>query len=240
MKGSNCSTWGHGHKAAQELNRFYDQIMIDEFQDFREDDFSLIVSLAKKIDNILLVGDYYQHSVSGVNNTGKPFVTGKPKKSVSYSEFVQSVRSEGFEIDETTLVKTRRCPEKICEFVREKLGIKIYADNNNVGDVLWLDSDVETILENDNIVKLVYENSAKYSFQSQNWSYSKGNTFADACVILTKALDDLSCPAFSSKNIAKTTLNKLYVALTRTKGNLLIITDSQFQAVKDKYLKSTP
>ena len=227
-------------KASEKLNSFFDQIMIDEFQDFREDDFELILSLSKSIDNILLVGDYYQHSVSALNNTGMPFEKGrgKSKASVTYSEFVTNVKAEGFDVDETTLLKTRRCPENVCDFTRTKLGIEIYADNTNNGTVIWVqDSDVELILENDYLVKLVYENSAKYSFRSQNWSYSKGNTFNDSCVILTKALDGFECPKFSSQSIAKTTFNKLYVALTRTKGSLYIITDKQFQAVKAKYLR---
>ena len=47
-----------------------DKIEIDEFQDFREDDYELIVKLTKRLNNVVLVGDYYQHSVSGRNNTG--------------------------------------------------------------------------------------------------------------------------------------------------------------------------
>jgi len=226
-------------RASSAMNRFYDQIMIDEFQDFREDDFDIIVALSKGVDNVLLVGDYFQHSVSAINNTGKPFVKGKPKTTVTYNDFVQSVKAEGFDVDETTLVKTRRCPEKICTFVTSKLGIEICADNNNLGDVIWVaNSDIEKVLENDNIVKLVYENSAKYSFRSQNWSYSKGNTFNDVCLILTKSLDGFDYTTFSPANIAPTTLNKLYVALTRTKGNLYIITEKQIMTVKDKYLKN--
>lgn len=226
-------------KASQGANSFFDQIMIDEFQDFRENDFDLIISLSKGLDNILLVGDYYQHSVSAINNTGKPFEKGKgkTKASVSYPDFVQSVKTEGFEVDETTLVKTQRCPEEICEFVRKKLGIEIYADNNNEGNVIWVASDFEKILENDSIVKLVYENSAKYSFRAQNWSYSKGNTFTDVCVILTQGFDGLSNPSFTVRNMAVSTVNKLYVALTRTKGNLYIITEKQFQKVKNKYFE---
>jgi hypothetical protein len=225
-------------KASATINRFYDQIMIDEFQDFREDDFDLIVAFSKGVDNILLVGDYYQHSVSAINNTGKPFVKGKPKTVVTYSDFVKSIKADGFDVDETTLVKTRRCPEKICAYVTSKLEIEIYADNSNVGDVILVTaSDIERVLKNDSIVKLVYENSAKYTFRSQNWSYSKGNTFSDVCVILTKDLDGLSDSTFSAQTIAPTTLNKLYVAMTRTKGNLYILTEKQFKLVKDKHLK---
>jgi len=225
-------------KASQALNRFYDQVMIDEFQDFREDDFDLITALSKNLDNIVLVGDYYQHSVSAINNTGKPFEKGRAKTPVSYDDFVQAVKSEGFDVDETTLINTRRCPEQICEFVRTKLGIKIYSDNDNVGSVIWVESCIEKIMEDDSIVKLVFENSARYSFRSQNWSYSKGNTFTDVCVILTKALNNLCDDSFDYNKIAKSTQNKLYVAMTRTKGNLYIVTDSLFQTIKDKYYKS--
>ena len=225
-------------KASQALNRFYDQVMIDEFQDFREDDFELIVSLSKGIDNILLVGDYYQHSVSAVNNTGKPFEKGKAKTPVSYDDFVEAVKSEGFDVDETTLIKTRRCPEQICEFVRTKLGIEIYPDNDNLGSVIWVDFDVKKIIEDDSILKLVFEDSARYSFRSQNWSYSKGNTFADVCVILTKTLNNLCVDSFDYNKIAKSTQNKLYVAMTRTKGNLYIVTDRLFKTIKDNYYKS--
>ena len=55
--------------AAERLNLFFDNILIDEFQDFREHDYELIVKLSKCLKNILLVGDYYQHSVSGQNNS---------------------------------------------------------------------------------------------------------------------------------------------------------------------------
>lgn len=73
-------------RAAIRLNKFYDSILIDEFQDFREQDYELIIKLAKHLNNVLLVGDYYQHSVSGKNNTGKPFET--QKRNISYIDFV--------------------------------------------------------------------------------------------------------------------------------------------------------
>jgi len=222
------------NKASQTLNRFFDQVLIDEFQDFREHDYDLIIALSKSVENILLVGDYYQHSVSAVNNTGKPFVNSK-KKSINYNDFVTSLKTSGFVVDETTLVKSLRCPANICDFVREKLGIEIYAKNDNEGEIVWMTSDLETVLDNDNIVKLVFEDSAKYSFRSLNWSYSKGNTYTDICVILTKDLDILSNHDFSSKNLAISTINKLYVALTRTKGNLYIVTNKRFRSVKHKY-----
>jgi len=37
----------------------------------------MIIGLSKVLNSILLVGDYYQHSVSAINNTGKPFIRKK-------------------------------------------------------------------------------------------------------------------------------------------------------------------
>ena len=51
-------------RAAKRLNLFFDCVLIDEFQDFREYDYELIMALAKQLNDVVLVGDYYQHSVS--------------------------------------------------------------------------------------------------------------------------------------------------------------------------------
>ena len=225
-------------RAAATINLFFDKVLIDEFQDFRLYDYELILSLAKGIENILLVGDYHQHSVSALNNTGKPFQVGKgqAKTELSYADFVQLLQDEGFTVDAAILKKSRRCPQNICDFVTQKLGISIEADNNNQGQVIWVDNDVDSILANNAITKLVIRESDKYSFESQNWSYSKGNTLENVCVILTDALDSMDYPHFNCCTLTKSTLNKLYVALTRTKGNLYLVKFNTFQAAKKKYI----
>jgi len=60
-------------RAVKNLSQFFDKIYIDEFQDFRNEDYKFISYVYKNIDNICLVGDYFQHSVSGINNSGSPF-----------------------------------------------------------------------------------------------------------------------------------------------------------------------
>ena len=225
-------------KIATNINKFYDNILIDEFQDFREYDFDLITSLAKEVDNILLVGDYNQHSVSGQNNSGKPFK--KNKKYISYCEFKEDMKKLGFEVDEDTLKASRRCPENICEFVKEKLKIEIKHNdkNNNLGkvEVVSIKDNIENKLDDDSIVKLVYQGANKYKFKAINWSYSKGDTFDKVCVILTKDFENMDSQGFSCDEIPIITRNKLYVALTRTKGKLYIIKQSDFKKVKGKYI----
>lgn len=222
------------NKVANTINTFYDQICIDEFQDFREYNYELIVALAKKLNNITLVGDFYQHSVSGQNNSGKPFKKGKNE--VAYDEFLQNLKKEKFDVDNTSFDSSRRCPEVVCNFVKEKLNISIIAKNTHQGIVQWVEADeIETILDDNRIMKLLWMEANKYSFNALNWSYSKGDTYEKVCVILTDTFIELDSDTFDISNIPQITRNKLYVALTRTKGDLYLVKKKVFDEVKMKY-----
>lgn len=120
--------------AAKQINMFFDFVYIDEFQDYREYDFELLMYFSKYIDNILLVGDYYQHSVSGINNSGKPY--SKNKKIVSYDDFLKLLSKNHFSIDKDSLNYSRRCSPNVCNFVRKKLGINISGNEEKVGNVI--------------------------------------------------------------------------------------------------------
>lgn len=222
-------------RAAERLNLFYDQVLIDEFQDFREHDYDLIIGLSKMLNSVLLVGDYYQHSVSAINNSGKPFK--KRKKDVSCADFVAELKSQRFDVDETTLSKSRRCSKDICAFVKEKLGIQIESAGINAGKVKWIEEDqIDTILQDRTIIKLVYKKAASYSFEAMNWTYSKGDTVDSACVILTDNFEKLDANDFSRVGISIPTINKLYVAMTRSSGDLFLIKASVFKKYKSSYL----
>lgn len=211
-------------RAATRLNLFYDFILIDEFQDFREFDYEVIIKLAKYLNEILLVGDYYQHSVSARNNTGKPF---KNKKcTVSYTDYIEQMKKDGFEVDTTSLSKSRRCSEDICNYVQKKLKINIVSTGTHKGKIIWADDIVDDILENNQIIKLVYNDAKEYSFLALNWSYVKGDTFNCVCVILTKDFEKLDDEKFNCEKIAISTLNKLYVAMTRSCGDLYLMKSS--------------
>lgn len=228
-----CSKTTLVNRAAKRLNFFYDNVCIDEFQDFREHDYDLIVKLSKALNNATLVGDYYQHSVSAQNNSGRPFA--KNKIEIGYQEFLEKLKKEGFDIDETSLSKSRRCAPAICSFVSEKLGIRIASSGVNEGEVIWVNEDLDAILSDERITKLVYNNSDSYTFRSMNWSYSKGDTMDSTCVILTNGFEKLSEKNFSTEGISRQTINRLYVALTRSRGNVYLIKASAFKSVKDRY-----
>ena len=223
-------------KIINRMNMFYDQVMIDEFQDFRKNDYKLIEKLIKGLNNVLLVGDYYQHSVLGRNNSGAPFQKGK--NNISYQEFLKILKNSGLKVDNKTLSKSRRCPINICDFISNKLNIGIYSNNENYGEIKFIeDYKVEDILKNDSIIKLVNRDAKKYKFKSVNWSYSKGNTYDSVCVILTDKFENIDSEEFDISNIGVITVNKIYVAFSRTRGDLILIKKSQFDKVKEKYKK---
>lgn len=220
-------------RAAARLNLFYDYVLIDEFQDFREHDYELIITLAKQLNSVILVGDYHQHSVSATNNSGKPFK--KKGGDVGYSEFISKLQNMGFNVDTTTLNKSRRCSAEVCDYVSKKLDINISSYDEHEGSVIWVDDFATKILDDEQIVKLVFKEADKYSFRALNWSYSKGDTVNAACVILTDRFEQLDNDDFSIQDIPTSTINKLYVAMTRSRGNLYLMKSSTFKKFRNLY-----
>jgi DNA helicase II / ATP-dependent DNA helicase PcrA len=225
-------------RAISRLNVLFENILVDEFQDFRKDDYELLINVMKNCDNIQAVGDFYQHSVSGQNKSGKPFKVGN--RDITYNEYTDMLRKAHIRVDTTLLSKTRRCPQAICNFVKEKLRISIDADNDNNGSIRFIESteQITDVLENSKIVKLVYKESKKYMFNCINWGYSKGDTYSTACVILTEPFSDIDKDSFVLPHDSDITRNMLYVAMTRTKGDVYFIKKSDFDKVGKKYIKT--
>lgn len=219
--------------AMKNINKYCDCIFIDEVQDFRNDYYKVLEKIIKNCNNIVMVGDYWQHSVNGNNNNGIPF------KDTTYDKYIEKLKKIGLKVDDTSLVYSRRCSKDICNFVKRKLNIPIEAfDNTKKGKVIIVEDILEiiNILENDDVIKLVNRDSKIYSFNSINWSYSKGNTYKDVCVILTDEYKNIDKEEFllSKQSI---TNNQLYVALTRPTKNLYIIKKEKFDLVKKKFQK---
>ena len=132
--------------------------------------------------------------------------------------------------------KSRRCSAEICDYVSKKLHISITSSGDHCGAVRWIDDNPTSVLDDDRIIKLVFQEAAKYSFPALNWSYSKGDTVDSACVILTDGLDNLDSDTFNPDRVKPSTLNKLYVAMTRSRGDLYLMKASTFKAIKDAYI----
>lgn len=218
----------------ESVSQFYDDIYIDEFQDFRNYDYKLLMELANIAENIVLVGDFYQHSVTGKDSTGIPFE--KKNMSLEYSEFIDYMKSNGFDINTEMLKFSRRCSEEVCLFIRQKLGIPIEGMGNH-GKIIFLDpgkrsdaQQIKDIMHNESIPKLVYNNAKNYPGCFINWSYSKGDTFEDVCVVLTDKTDKV-CQDDWKCCLTDMVRNKFYVALTRAKHNVYLVS---LKKLKDK------
>lgn len=212
------------------MSIFYDKILIDEFQDFRQFDYDLLLQLCKHFPDTVLVGDFYQHSVSATNNSGKPF-----KKDVTFNSFIENLKKIGFDVDQHSLSQSRRCSTEICNYIKHKFDIPITSAGINNGELIWADDFASKILTDDKVLKLVYNRADQYKFNAMNWSYSKGSTFNKVCVILTSNFENLDSNTFDYSNISPITINKLYVALTRSSGNLYLIKQSTFEKIKRIY-----
>ena len=87
--------------------------------------------------------------------------------------------------------------------------------------------------EDEEIIKLVNKNANAQPFcPCRNWSYSKGDTYERVCVILTGDTSTIFDDDFSCQEMSVISRNMLYVALTRTKGDLLLITKKQMDSWK--------
>lgn len=72
---------------------------------------------------------------------------------ITYDEYVDMLKKKGAVVDTTTLIKSRRCPDKICLFISNKLGMKMEADNDHEGTVRFLE-DNYILLKKGILIKL--------------------------------------------------------------------------------------
>ncbi|WP_312287430.1 UvrD-helicase domain-containing protein [Chryseobacterium gleum] len=204
----------------QKLEKFYDYLIIDEFQDLGGHDFNLIMALSKANINLLYVGDFFQHtyftSFDGVLN-----------KSLynDYEKYIKKIKSNNIIVDTVSLIESYRCSPTICNLISEKLGINIKSKRTDETRIHIIDDikEIPDIIKDNDVIKLVYNDSDKQPFNSKNWGKCKGNDdYSDTCIILTKSVTK-SLEENKMHEIVSTTRNKLYVAISRTKGDCFIV-----------------
>lgn len=210
------------------IDNFIDNIYFDEFQDFCRYDYDLLINIAKySSKKIFMVGDFYQSLVTNTNNRNpRPYA-----KSNNQKEFIDKLKTtnKNITVDVDSLIESYRCPAKTCAYIREKLDIDIYSKGINSGEVHIISNveDAKKILQNNNVTKLFWSKASKYYEQIKNknkWRNSKGDTYGDVCVVLTKTinLDNLS-------SLKPSVHHSFYVALTRSSKNTYLLCDSLYQ-----------
>lgn len=211
------------------LVKYYDHLYIDEVQDFAGHDFNLLMSLVKSEVNILLVGDFYQHT----------FDTSRDGKTNStlhndIEKYQERFMKQEIEIDKEYLNKSYRCARSICNFISSKLGIKIESHKTINGTVKFVNdkNKIEEIFSDDSVIKLFYRENYKYQCYSRNWGDCKGeNHYKDVCVVLNQT----TMKHFEKEKLSDlkpVTKNKLYVACSRANGNLYFIDEKKIKHYK--------
>lgn len=213
----------------ERIEKFFDLICIDEVQDFAANDFNFICALANANVNMLLVGDFYQHTF----DTSRDGNTQKNLHSC-FSKYCKKLSSAGFKIDLESLSHSYRCSPSVCSFVENELAIEIQSHRNDQVEVRLINDsqEIEDIYLNDSIVKLFYQKSNSYYGYTGNWGSTKGlDHFQNVCVVLNPT----TFKAFESGQLDQlppTTKNKLYVACTRAKGNLYFVSEKLLKKYK--------
>ena len=127
-----------------------------------------------------------------------------------------------------------------CEIDKEKFKFDIDTiDENPDGKIVFLEKkdEIDAILNDDSIVKLVYNNSKIYKFNAIGWGISKEEIhLLIHCVILTGEYSNIKSNSFILSQ-SQITNNKLYVAFTRAKNIVYVISKDKFDLYKGKYLK---
>lgn len=206
------------------MDKFFDFVYIDECQDFASDDFDWMISLSQLEAEVLLVGDYYQKTFQTSSRGNK----GKGTHS-TYENWKFAIEKAGFEIDEYSLMKSYRCPKTICDYITRNFNIKIEGieELSEQGTIQEIETqeEIESIMNDDGIMKLFYQKSQKYQCRSMNWGESKGTEYEKICVVLNQSTYK-HYRANTLNQLAEQTKAKLYVACTRTKGDLYFVEEN--------------
>lgn len=213
------------------LEKYFDSIFVDEVQDFAGNDFNFLSSIVQANLNFLFVGDYFQHTFDTSRD-------GNVNCSLhnDYERYKQKFGNIGLLVDTEKLNKSYRCSPTVCRFVSDSIGIEM--SSHRIDDTTASLIEDETLIDElfncTNTVKLFLRDHNKYPCYSQNWGASKGQDhYEDVCIVLNKKSYELQ-KAGKLNELAPGTKNKLYVACTRARNDLYLVSDKHIAKHKQK------
>jgi DNA helicase II / ATP-dependent DNA helicase PcrA len=218
-------------KIIERLENYYQYLCIDEIQDFAGHDFNLLENITKANINYLFVGDYFQHTFDTSRD-------GNVNQNLhdNFEKYKNRFKKMNFYIDPTMLIKSWRCSPTVCNYIRDNLKIDIKSHKETNVQIRYITDkkEIKKIIENNEIIKLFYENHNKYRCWSKNWGKCKSeNDYIDVCVVLNN-----NTLRLFNKNklyeLARITLNKLYVAISRANRNVYFIAEKDIKDYKSE------
>ncbi|QGN36322.1 AAA family ATPase [Klebsiella oxytoca] len=211
------------------MEKYFDTFFVDEVQDFAGHDFNFLKTISSANINITFVGDFFQHTFDTSRD-------GNVNASLhnDYASYKAAFKKANLRVDTDSLKKSRRCSRSVCNFITEKIGIEIEAYDDRESIIRFEDEPkaVAALYEDSTKVKLFYKAHYKYSCYSQNWGASKGvDSYNDVCVVLNPA-NVKAWKNGSFRDINSETRNKLYVACSRARGDIIFIPESLLKTYK--------
>ena len=219
----------------ERLNSIFNYLYFDECQDFVGYDYEIIKLILTKTDiTCVLAGDPRQHTYS-------THATSKYKKySGNIASFIQDYvnkRNKHYvAIDETTLVKSHRCPICICEFASLIMPqfpeMKSKKEKSQQEHCLLIrNCDVGNYVNRFNPVALIWNSKALKNIhpnikQKYNMGEVKGLDFPNVIVYPTENM--LKWINNTTIQLADETRAKLYVAVTRAEITTGIVVPDDF------------
>lgn len=218
-------------EVVERIDQFFDLVCVDEVQDFGGNDFNFLLQLAVIQADLLLVGDFRQHTYDTSRDHG---VNGSLH--ADFKTYTKRFTNAGIKVDTESLSLSRRCSSAVCEFISERLGIPIKTTSDRTASVIEVQSqeEADSLWRRNDIVKLFYQEHAAYGCASQNWGASKGDDHHDeVCVVLNpNTLEAYKAGKLSA--LPPLTLNKLYVALSRSRGNVYLASQAYLKRYKSR------
>jgi len=220
---------GLAEDARARIDRFFDLVCVDEVQDFAGHDFNFLMGLSGIRADMLLVGDFHQHTydTSRDGSVNKNLHAG-------FSGYAKRFRDAGIEVDTSSMAHSRRCSAAVCSFISDRLGIPIGTLSERAASVRDVTSqdDADALWRRPDVVKLFYQSHSKFGCASQNWGASKGEDHYDeVCVVLNPKTLALHAKGQLS-TLPSGTLNKLYVALSRSRGDVHLVPQKLLERYK--------
>lgn len=209
------------------ISNIFDAVLVDEIQDMAGYDYDVLVQLMNACSTTIMVGDPRQ----------KTYVTNSSPKNKQCTTFFDYAKKKGkINIDTTTLCYSYRCPQEILD-VANKL-FPQFPPTRSAADSSSTTAQEARI----HIVpkKLVHSYICRTepmqlrwnkrtlvdpSAQVMNMGESKGLTFDHVLIYPTAPMEDWLAKENENKNLKEGAAAKLYVALTRAKYSVGIVSD---------------
>lgn len=211
--------------ARRRIEKYFELLCIDEVQDFGGHDFNFLEALFAANVPMLLVGDFHQNTYVTSHDLGV-----NKNLHADYERYKERFAVAGVVVDPESLVKSHRSAPVVCQFIRDRIGIHIETHSAREASVSFVDDqrEADQIYARADVVKLFYQKHSRYRCRSQTWGDSKGEDHYDeVCVVL----NDTTLKAYrrgGAMVLAGITRNKLYVALSRSRGNVYLVPEKLF------------